>query len=113
MRRIRFVLTVSLIMAAMVVATAVPAFAGGGGTKDLCRFSEGSTIDCRGGSGSGGGGSGGGEGQHGSVDLISGDWFFSGGGGAGGSGSGSGGGNHCTGTVPDVTCVGKGYSGQS
>ena len=55
MRRIFLVLAVALVMAAMLVATAVPAFAGGQCTRPTGEFTS-----CAG----GGGGKGGGGGEH-------------------------------------------------
>ncbi len=98
MRRILLVLTVGLAMTAMMLATAVPAFAGGGGAKDPCKFSEGTTVDCRGGMGSGGEGTGGGSGSRFIYDTITDDFSYQGG---GGRGSGGGGGANCSGNFFD------------
>jgi hypothetical protein len=98
----RFVLVLSLmaIMAAMVVATAVPAFAltpNPSQTMDRCTFGEPGINDiCHGGGGSGGDGYGGGGGQNFQVDYGTGEYTWQGGNGAGGSefgGVGAGGGN--------------------
>jgi hypothetical protein len=70
LKRLLLVLTVGLMMAAMVVANAAPAFAAGGGAKDPCKFSEGPILDCRGGDGFGGGGSGGGSGNNCSGNIL-------------------------------------------
>ncbi len=86
MRRILTVMTVALVMAAMMLATAMPAFAGG-----TCRQSTSTTFVCSGGTGFGGGT--GGFGGKIAINLVSGDFTQSGGGG----GQGGGVGGRCTG----------------
>jgi hypothetical protein len=114
MRRILLVLSVAALMAVMMVATAMPAFAGGGGAKDGCdRF--GLNNECKGGTGGGGGGAGGGTGGQRSFES-NGDLFFSGGGGGGGRDAETrgGAGGHCTGSINDLEpedCHGKNFSG--
>ena len=120
MRRILSVLAVMGLMAAMLAASAMPAFAGGGGKANQCT-EEAATIECRGGSGSGGQGqpSGGGGGYF-STDYYLTYQTFKGGSGSGGGEDGSGGsGGNCTsiilnGSYPTPTddCHGKGYTGQ-
>jgi len=94
-------LTLGPAVLAAVALGAGPASAGGG-TKDPCKFSEGYTEICHGGSGDGGGGSGGGGGHSSSVDYNTLDVTTSGGAGFGGSGSGGGAGGHCTGFLGSV-----------
>jgi hypothetical protein len=96
MRRIFLMVTAALVMAAMMVAMAMPAFAGGGGTKDPCRGTTYPNFECSGGGGAGGGGQGSGGGGRTSADLLQGDQSSSGGYGGGGSGTGGGSGYHCT-----------------
>jgi hypothetical protein len=95
MRRIIMLVTVALVMAAMTVATAMPAFA-----KVNCDESS-TTFECTGGAGGGQGTGGGGSGGHATYNLVTGESTTSSGGGAGGrdsSGSGGGGsGGHCSG----------------
>ena len=79
-------------MAAMMVATAMPAFA-----RENCTGGVFPTIECTGGLGSGGPGGGGGRGGNVSLDLTTSYFVESGGGGGGGQGGGGGGGQHCTG----------------
>ncbi len=86
MRRIMLMVTVALVMAAMMMATAMPAFAGG-----TCRQSTSTTFVCSGGTGVGGGS--GGFGGKVAINLASGDFTISGGGG----GQGGGAGGRCTG----------------
>ena len=110
MRRILTVLAVAALMAAMMVAMAMPAFAG---AKDPCNIFA-TNLECKGGAGGGGGGSGGGAGGQRSFES-NGDLFFSGGGGGGGSDESRGGaGGHCTGSSLDSEpedCHGKNFSG--
>jgi hypothetical protein len=111
LRRILLVLTVAALMAVMVVANAGPAFAAGGGTKDPCKFSEGTLQDCRGGEGSGGDGSGGGSGGTYFAPDINDPTVVStrGGGGGGDSGLGGGGiGRYCDLTTTGNVCHGGG-----
>jgi hypothetical protein len=89
MRRIMLMVTVALVMAAMMLATAMPAFAGGAG--GTCRQSTSTTFECSGGTGVGGGS--GGFGGKVAVNLATGDFTISGGGG----GQGGGAGGRCTG----------------
>ena len=96
MRRIFLMVTAALVMAAMMVAMAMPAFAGGGGTKDPCRGTTLPTLECSGGYGGGGDGQGGGGGGRTSADLLQGDYSSSGGQGRGFGGTGFGLGYHCT-----------------
>jgi hypothetical protein len=65
MRRILLVLTAAMVMALMVVAMALPAFAGSGGGLHCTLDESGEYADsCQGGYGYGGGGGGGGSGQN-------------------------------------------------
>ena len=102
MRRILLVLSVAALMAAMVVATAVPALA-----KPLnCNSPTGEYLQCAGGSGKQGGGGGGRDaGSYDRTILVS-----SGGGGA--DNQGGGGGGRCAFGVPGPDqCVGSFYNG--
>ena len=102
MRRIGMVVTVVALMAAMIVATAAPAFA-----KGDCNSPTGGYEQCAGGSGERGGGGGGRDG--GSYDrtiLVS-----SGGGGADNQGGGGGGGRCAFGVPGPDQCVGSFYHG--
>ena len=86
MRRIMLMVTVALAMAAMLAASALPAFA-----RQNCSFDESSGIySCRGGEGAGGyheavGAFGGGFGGQYSVDINTGDEVILGGRGIGGN----------------------------
>ena len=114
MKRIMMLVTAALVMAAMMVAVSMPAFAGGGGTPDPCTSAF-PNYGCSGGGGGGGGGApseptGGGYGIHYEANLESGEYTSSGGGGGGGPGlDGGGGGEHCTGNIyGEIQCVGGG-----
>jgi hypothetical protein len=110
MRRIILFLTVALVMAAMVVATAAPAFAVGGGasgaTYPCLKFTgPGEEYDCRGGGGgcdeeTGRCGGYGGQYTFALDDPYTGTYEYTARGGGGGSsepGSGGGGGGNCSG----------------
>ena len=86
MRRILMLLTVALVMAAMMVAMAMPAFA-----ERTCSQPTSTTLVCTGGTGFGGGN--GGFGGKFAINEASGDFTISGGGGQ----QGGGGGGRCTG----------------
>jgi hypothetical protein len=90
--------TAAFVMAAMMVAMSMPAFAGGGGKKDPCQDTS-TNVECTGGSGAGGGGQGGGGGANVSLNLESGEYFYSSGGGSGGQGGSGGSGGHCSGNI--------------
>src|ERR687889_649556 len=96
MRRIMLMGTAAFVMAAMMVAMSMPAFAGGGGEKDPCQdtSTHGESTG-----GSGGGGQGGGGGANVSLNLESGEYFYSSGGGSGGQGGSGGSGGHCSGNI--------------
>jgi hypothetical protein len=91
MRRIFMVATLALMLAAMMLVMAVPAFASG--APDPCKNSTDTTIVCSG----GGSREIGGEGGHATTDKNSGASTISGGGGGGGRDiGGGGGGGYCT-----------------
>ena len=118
MRRILLVLAVGLVMVAMLMANAIPAFAKVNGDVDANGNCIAGTAETLGQitSGQGGsGGPGGGSGGNVTFDLTSspGHPFStferSGGGGA----QGGGGGGHCAGELSDPeACHGKGFTGQ-